>query len=392
MQAIGTGGAATVYKAIDSHTDKIVALKVLHENYANSYNEKKLRRFHREVEVTCKLDHPGIVDILDAGIENERPYIVMEYIVGGSLREFSDKHHILSLDEVLKLLEGIADALDYAHQHNVIHRDLKLANILLNEHHAPVISDFGIALVRNMPRLTTTGNLMGSLRYAAPEILLRKRRELDYRSDLYALGVAVFKLLTGQFPFEAPLIFDLMVNICKEIPPDPCTLNPDLPQHIEIALLKSLAKDPDNRYQTAHEFYRALQDAFYQSQTCQTPTFIDTQILELIESSAEATETNQTTSSQDSTINISTDDHSKQKPGTKKAGLNSVKHHSITTTSMMIIITLITICFFLSAQGLIPIFSGDSARSDVPSSQTDNVNNDIQSTISDDVCLLNTSC
>ena len=288
LHAIGTGGAATVYKAIDSYTDKIVALKVMHENYANSYNERKLRRFHREVEVTCKLDHPGIVNILDAGIDDDRPYIVMEYIFGGSLREFLDKHHILSLDEVLNLLEGIADAIDYAHQQNIIHRDLKLANILLNENHEPVISDFGISLVRNMSRLTTTGNLMGSLRYTAPEILLWKRRELDYRSDLYALGVAVFKLLTGEFPFKDPLMFNLMVKICKEIPPDPCTLNPDLPQHVEPILLKSLAKDPDNRYQSAYEFYLSLQEALYQSQTCQQPASINTQMHQFMDNAADS--------------------------------------------------------------------------------------------------------
>ncbi len=257
LDIVGQGGMATVYRAHQLSMDRDVALKVLPRHLLRQANS--LERFKQEANIIARLEHRAIVPVHDYGEHDGLPYIVMRYMDGGSVAELL-LHGPLLPQRALHIVEQIALALDYAHQKGVLHRDLKPSNILLDASGDAYITDFGIARIlgENAPSLTTSG-VVGTPSYMSPE--QAQGHDLDGRSDIYALGVVLFEMLTGQRPFEGETPYSVAVKHVTEAPPSACKLNPNLPPSVECVLYKALEKDRERRYPTAAELAQALRQA-----------------------------------------------------------------------------------------------------------------------------------
>lgn len=264
---LGHGGMAAVYRAHDAALHRDIAIKVLYPQYVA--DKTLVERFKREAITAAALDHPNVVPIYDVGEEQGVVFIAMKLFSGPALQEVLNERGTLPLEDLLPLLEQVAAALDYAHTQDIVHRDIKPGNILLEFAPAapPVprldsatahLSDFGIAKVRDTPGLTTTGALIGTPDYMAPEQI--GNRVVDGRADIYALGMLVFRALTGQCAFTGSTQEVLMAHLYQP-PPVPSTLNPVLAPAIDAVLLRVLAKNPDERYPTAGVLVQALQQA-----------------------------------------------------------------------------------------------------------------------------------
>jgi serine/threonine protein kinase len=256
VDELGRGGMAVVYKAWQPALERYVALKVLPEYF--QHDPEFLARFQREARAAARLNHPNIVTIYDVGEHAGIHYIAMEYLDGGSLRDRLSAGP-LSLQEAQRVLAQLASALDYAHSHGLIHRDIKPANILFSSDGRAMLTDFGIARASDDAQLTRTGVLMGTPEYMAPE--QAEGKSIDYRTDLYALGVVLYQMLTGQAPFRGTTPSATLHAVVYEPPPPPRQLNPGLPPAIEAVLLKALAKQPDQRFQQGAEMVAALRGA-----------------------------------------------------------------------------------------------------------------------------------
>ncbi|MBZ0308285.1 MAG: serine/threonine protein kinase, partial [Anaerolineae bacterium] len=255
---LGAGGMGAVYESYQASVKRKVAIKVLLFQLAQS--KEAVERFNREVELTAKMEHPHILPIYDYGVDQNLSYIVIRLLGGGTLDDRIKKHGYLSHHEVMEVLRQIASALDYAHRHGIIHRDLKASNILFDDDNNAYLSDFVIArAVESTSNLTQSGHIVGTPQYMAPEQW--KGDPLDGRTDIYALGVLVYQLLTGSLPFNAPTTAAMMYKHLNEKPPAPTQLRPTLPTTINHVIEKVLAKDPDERYASAAEFYTALESA-----------------------------------------------------------------------------------------------------------------------------------
>ncbi|HLV97610.1 MAG TPA: protein kinase [Ktedonobacterales bacterium] len=248
---LGRGGMGQVYRARDPRLEREVAIKVLAD--ALSKEPGYLERFRREARAVAKLNHPNIVPVYDFGEQGNLTYLVMPLIPGGTLRDYLAQRRRLPLAEALAILEQVASALQYAHERGLVHRDVKPANILMSAEGRALLSDFGIVrLVEkgdSSATLTRMGAFVGSPEYAAPEMVTGA--PVDQRVDLYALGVVLFQMLTGQLPFAAPTPVALLMMQTQQQPPTPRSLNPEIPPAVEAVLLKALAKKPEDRYQTA---------------------------------------------------------------------------------------------------------------------------------------------
>ncbi|RMG80501.1 MAG: hypothetical protein D6712_18020, partial [Chloroflexi bacterium] len=249
------------YRARDLHRDKLVALKVLHSHWAAQ--RVVLHRFRREAELTRQLAHPHIVPILDFGIADSRPYLVMPFMSGGSLAARFRSPAKLNLRIAARLISEVADALDFAHQQGVIHRDIKLENVLLDRRGRAYLSDFGIAHVTFGTRLTNTGDVTGTPQYMSPE-QAQGRPDIGYKADLYSLAIMAYLLATGYYPFTAPEPLALLNQHLYAMPPLPTEVNPNLPLEIDEVLLRGLHKNPDMRYDTARDFANAYRQAIAQ--------------------------------------------------------------------------------------------------------------------------------
>ena len=256
---IGQGGMATVYLAHQLSMDRDVALKVLPSQFL--HQATSLERFKQEASIVARLEHRAIVPVHDYGEHEGMPYLVMRYMDGGSVDGILAGGAI-SPDKTLKILEQIAPALDYAHQVGVLHRDIKPSNILLDANGDAYLTDFGIARIlgtkTESKQLTTTG-VVGTPSYMSPE--QAQGHDLDGRSDVYALGVVLFEMLTGERPFEGETPYTVAVKHVTETPPSACEKNPALGRAIEQVLYKVLAKNRVMRYQTATELAEKLRDA-----------------------------------------------------------------------------------------------------------------------------------
>ncbi|MDX2075980.1 MAG: serine/threonine-protein kinase [bacterium] len=256
---IKAGGVAVVYKAKkvgESDTLPPVAIKVLQISWAE--HEEVVYRFLREGRIMQKLQHPNIIPLYDFGMYQRRPYIVMEYLAGGSLADRLKQERGMSLRVSAHILNQVADALDFAHSKQVIHRDLKPGNILLGDGSDAfaMLTDFGIARVLEHTVLTQGGVMPGTPHYMSPE-QARGAEQLSRSSDLYSFGVIAYLMAVGRLPFGGePLV--IINQHLTATPPTPSSLNPDLPRALDPVLLKMLEKDPKNRYITA----RAFADAF----------------------------------------------------------------------------------------------------------------------------------
>lgn len=257
-EKLGMGGMSVVYRALDIESNQDVALKILHIHMAE--DENLVRRFRREAQIAKHLQHPHIISIYDYGEIKHRPYITMQFMAGGSLAKLFAQPVKIKLDGAVQLLKIISGALDYAHQQGVVHRDLKLENILLDEHFQPILSDFGIAHLSEATRLTSTGQLFGTPLYMSPE-QARGVRVLDYRSDLYSLAVMTYLMATGYFPFSGGDSLVILNQHLNMYPPLPTQLNPQLPLEVNRVLLRGMGKNPEDRYESATAFVDAFAEA-----------------------------------------------------------------------------------------------------------------------------------
>ncbi|MFZ5903233.1 MAG: protein kinase domain-containing protein [Chloroflexota bacterium] len=256
LEQLGEGGMAVVYKAFDTSLERYVALKVVLPY--REHSETFLARFRREARALAKLSHPNILKIFDYGEFENRPYLVTEYILGGTLaKRLGGKPR--PWWEAAQLLIRVARALEAAHAQGIVHRDVKPSNILLTDAGDPLLSDFGIAkLIQGEDAtvdLTGTGAGIGTPEYMAPEQGLGRA---DERADVYALGVIFYEMVTGRKPYQADTPMAVMLKKSTEPLPRPTQFAPDLPAVVENVLIKALARDPDQRYQTMTAFAAAL--------------------------------------------------------------------------------------------------------------------------------------
>src|SRR3954452_22669967 len=254
-QAIGRGGMGEIFRATDTSLGRAVAIKVLDDRYAQDANVRA--RFTREALAGARLSgNPNIVTIYDVGEHADRPFIVMEYLGGGSLEERLRNGGPVPVRQSLEWLQQAANALDAAHREGVVHRDVKPANLLLDRGGRGHVADFGIASAAGTDSLTQTGTVLGTASYLSPEQAQGERTTAA--SDLYSLAVVAFELFTGRRPFEAGSIAaEAAAHVTGELP-SVCDVNPQAPCELDPVFAKALAKDPALRYPSAAEFVAAL--------------------------------------------------------------------------------------------------------------------------------------
>ncbi len=253
-EPIGEGGMAVVYRGYDLVLDRPVAIKVLRGQFAA--DASFLRRFEREAQAAARLSHPNIVSVYDVGRDDGTRYIVMEYVPGKTLKQLILEHAPFSLDEAIHIVRQVAAALDYAHQHGLVHRDIKPQNILVDERGFVKVTDFGIAKGLTDVSLTEAGFGMGTVHYVSPE--QARGEPATPASDIYALGVVLYEMLTGRLPFDADNPIGLAMQHVHEAPPPPRQFNPNIPPAVEAIILRALAKDPRQRFPTAGALAQAL--------------------------------------------------------------------------------------------------------------------------------------
>ena len=261
IREIGSGGTSRVYLARDPFAEREVAIKVfLFEERAAPQTERmKHKAFLAEASLAGKLAHPHIVEIFDAVVEIDHSYLVMEYVQGSTLEAHSDVTRLLPLDKVVAIIFKCIRALEYAFQHGVIHRDIKPGNILLSAAGETKVSDFG-ASFQSHGHETTQIIGIGSPAYMSPEQV--RMEALNQQTDIYSLGVTMYKLLTGRLPFEAPTQAALAHAILHAAPARPAILRPELPALLDEIVMKAISKDPQERYRSWLEFGKDLSQAF----------------------------------------------------------------------------------------------------------------------------------
>lgn len=269
---LGHGGVGVVYRArrLDN-TGPAVALKVLRDPQAS---QTRRLRFEREAMALARVDHPGVVKIIDAGSADERSYIAMELIAGPSLERLLE-HPPENPTWALETVEQVSAALHVAHQAGIVHRDIKPSNILIGPDGKPRITDFGFAFDLSDPtRLTRSGICVGTPLYMSPEQLEGKR--VDARTDVYALGVVLYELLCGDVPHHGNNPDELFRSIEDGLPPMPGTLKPGIPKGLDGVISRSLAFEPVNRHETAEDFGADLKAVRLGQQPKPTPAFSNT--------------------------------------------------------------------------------------------------------------------
>jgi len=269
IEELGHGGFATVYKALDTTLDREIALKVLDPVLTG--DRAFIGRFQQEARVTARLFHPNIAALFEVGQAEGRYFIAMQFIPGRNLYKLMQEGSLLSFGQIVSVIQQVGAALDYAHAHGAIHRDVKPSNIVLDEHSHATLTDFGIVKALQATTIqTTTGAVLGTPAYASPEQV--ESKPLDGRTDLYSLSVVAYELFTGKVPFMADTTPSLFYKIVHETPAPPSQINPRVAQPIQEVLLKAIAKQADERYPTGQEFAQALRAAVEraEAETAQT--------------------------------------------------------------------------------------------------------------------------
>jgi serine/threonine-protein kinase len=256
---LGRGAMGMVYLGKDPKIGRTVAIKtmVLAQEFEGEKLEEVKERFFREAETAGRLNHPNIVTIYDVGEDEDLSYIAMDYLKGHNLLAYCKSEQLLPAKEVLEVLVKVADALDYAHENGVVHRDVKPANIIYDRETGVMkVTDFGVAFLTDSSK-TKTGTILGSPSYMSPEQLAGMK--VDGRSDLFSLGVTLYQMLTGELPFIGESLASLMYKIANEKHPDVRLFRPDLPSCVSRIINKALAKEPENRFQSGERFSSALE-------------------------------------------------------------------------------------------------------------------------------------
>jgi len=262
QREIGSGATSRVYLARDPFDDRDVAIKVFQfDTHADPQEQRMMfKAFVAEASLAGKLNHPHIVDILDAVAEPDHSYVVMEYVPGTTLEAHSDVSTLLPLNKVVEIIFKSIRALEYAHRHGVIHRDIKPGNILLSESGETKVSDFGASFQQRPGQDTTQIAGVGSPAYMSPEQI--RMESLTQQTDIYSLGVTMYRLLTGRLPFRASTQAGLSYAILNTVPTPPVNLRPELPPLLDAIVMKAMSKEPAERYQSWLEFGKDLSQAF----------------------------------------------------------------------------------------------------------------------------------
>ncbi|GIK55930.1 MAG: protein kinase [Chloroflexi bacterium] len=287
MEALlGEGGMGTVYRARDVHLNRLVALKIMRQSLARQPEFQQ--RFLQEAQAAARLKHPSIVQIYHFGNRQGLLYMAMAYVPGATLgtyvRRLQETRQILQLSESLSLLAQVAEALGYAHRQGVVHWDIKPDNVLLETLDQPdregeppvraVVTDFGLAKLLEGGVETQTGTFLGTMPYMSPEQC--RGRHIDGRSDIYSLGILLYQLVTGRLPFEIRTPAEAAEKHIRELPPLPHAIRPGLPAALESLILKAIAKQPEERFQTGEEMARALREQARSDMTVLEAQAVDT--------------------------------------------------------------------------------------------------------------------
>jgi serine/threonine protein kinase/formylglycine-generating enzyme required for sulfatase activity len=246
LEVVGKGGMSTVYKAKQKNLNRLVAIKVVHPNLV--HDTEFLNRFHKEAQMAASLTHPNIVMIFDEGSLNGVHFIAMEYLEGKDLHCILQEKGKLSVDETIKIIKPIAEALDFAHSKGLVHRDVKSANILVTDSGRPVLTDFGIAHAASGTKLTQAGSVIGTPEYMSPE--QAEGKDLDGRSDIFSLGVVMYECLTGKVPFKGDNPLTTIYGIIYDSTPSLKSINAKIPGWLDATVMCALAKSPNERFPT----------------------------------------------------------------------------------------------------------------------------------------------
>jgi serine/threonine-protein kinase len=254
---LGSGGMSTVYLARDETLDRSVAVKVMHREM--SEQEDQLQRFRQEARAVAKLTHPNVVAVIDAGEDGGHPYIVFEYVKGETLKQRIARVGALDTQEAIAYAIEVARGLSVAHARNMVHRDIKPQNVLIDEEGRAKLTDFGISRQLEQDGVTATGRVLGTTDYVAPEQAMGK--EVDPRSDVYSLGVVLYEMLIGQVPFHADSQVGVAMKHVNEELPDVQRRRPEASAAVALVVERATAKNPAERYQTVAEMIDDLETA-----------------------------------------------------------------------------------------------------------------------------------
>ena len=259
LGTLGKGGMGIVYKALDPDIEREVAIKSIRfdTNTEDMEKEELLTRVIREAKAAGRLNHPNIITVYDVVRDKDLTYIVMQYVDGPSLQAMIDSGKLFSPQEILETLKPVSEALDFAHQSGIVHRDIKPANILIDKSGQPFLADFGVARIETST-LTQAGTTVGTLSYMSPEQV--KGQTVDKRSDIFALGVILYELLTGKKPFGGDNMSTIVYRIVNEEPQRVTEINKELHGGYESVVRKALAKNPEDRYQSCREMIADLEN------------------------------------------------------------------------------------------------------------------------------------
>jgi len=257
-ELLGQGGMSSVYKAMDPNLRRVVAIKMVHPHLSN--DPSFMKRFEEEAAAIASLRHPNIVQVFDFNTDDDVNYMVMEFIPGETLqarlKRLNNQNKKMSVAEAIHITSGVCAGLNYAHKRGMVHRDIKPANIMLDINNQPVLMDFGIVKIVGSAAHTLTGAVVGTANYMAPEVI--RSEPADQRSDIYSLGITLYEMLSGKPPFDADSAMTIMMMHLNDSLPNIEELRNDIPKELVTILEKSLAKNRNDRYQTAEDFANDL--------------------------------------------------------------------------------------------------------------------------------------
>src|SRR4051794_17478252 len=257
-ELVGTGGMSSVYRARDAVLERTVAVKILHEHFSD--DPEYVERFRREARALAQLNHPNIVTVIDRGEFEGRQYIIFEHVDGETLKSLIEREGQLPVDRALELVHQVARGLAFAHEHGVVHRDVKPHNVLIDEEGVAKVTDFGIARsLEPGDGLTETGTLLGSSEYIAPEQASGQR--VDERSDQYSLATVLYELLTGAPPFTGDNFMAVAMKHIQEPVPSVREARPDVSPRLDAIVSRAMAKRPEDRFPTTEAMMAALEAA-----------------------------------------------------------------------------------------------------------------------------------
>jgi len=258
ISEIGQGAMGVVYKAVDPIIDRTVAIKTINLNLSKTELEEYEARFQQEIKAAGRLNHPNIVTIYDVGKTDQVAYMAMEFLEGQELKDMIASGNLPPADQVVDIIAQVADGLSFAHQQDIVHRDVKPSNIMVLKNSLAKITDFGIARLPNSAVKTMTGLILGSPRYMSPEQVIGKT--IDARSDIFSLGVVLYEALTGVAPFDGDNVNAIMYATVNTTPPPPSSHTRAVPAMLDLIVAKAMAKLLEDRYQSVRELADDLRE------------------------------------------------------------------------------------------------------------------------------------